>query len=93
MTYKNRGNHSQKNAIVSEEYNLPLNKEAYEHMRPKCDGELVSKDRYLIPLDNGLTGELDVFKGFLEGLYFIEVEFPDEEAAKAFFVSLQGFMA
>jgi len=84
MTYKNRGNHSQKNAIVSEEYNLPLNKEAYEHMRPKCDGELISKDRYLIPLDNGLTGELDVFKGFLDGLYFIEVEFPDEEAAKAF---------
>ena len=28
--------------------------------------------------------ELDVFHGELEGLYFAEVEFPDEETAKTF---------
>jgi CYTH domain-containing protein len=35
-----------------EEYNLPLNKEAYEHLLLKADGNIISKKRYVIPLDN-----------------------------------------
>ena len=35
--------------MTREEYNLPLTKESYEHMRPKADGILISKTRYLIP--------------------------------------------
>ena len=44
--------------MTREEYNLPLTKESYEHMRPKADGILISKTRYLIPEKDGLTIEL-----------------------------------
>ena len=37
LTYKSGG------LMVREEYNLPLTKEAYEHLRPKTDGILISK--------------------------------------------------
>lgn len=75
LTYKSKG------LMTREEYNLPLTKESYEHMRPKADGILISKTRYLIPEKNGLTIELDVFDAPYEGLYLAEVEFPDEKTA------------
>ncbi len=78
MTYKSRG------MMVREEYNLPLTKEAYLHLRQKADGNLISKKRYLIPLADGLTVELDVFAPPFAPMTLAEVEFPTEEAAKAF---------
>ena len=36
--------------MVREEYNLPLTKESYLHLREKADGVLISKTRYLLPL-------------------------------------------
>ena len=48
LTYKSKG------LMTREEYNLPLTKESYEHMRPKADGILISKTRYLIPEKMGL---------------------------------------
>ena len=79
MTYKGKG------LLAREEYNLPLNAEAYEHLRPKCDGRFIEKDRYLIPLDiEGLTVELDVFDGDWKGLILAEVEFESEEQANSF---------
>lgn len=71
-------------ASVNQEMEMPLTREAYLHMRKKIDGHLISKTRYLIPLPDGHTGELDVFHGRLEGLYFIEVEFADAEDAEHF---------
>ena len=81
LTYKGRG------LMAREEYNLPLNEEAYRHMREKCDGNIIEKDRYLIPMDGdnaGLTVELDVFDGVMKGLVLAEVEFESEEQANAF---------
>ena len=78
MTYKGGG------LMVREEYNLPLTQEAYEHLRPKIDGLLIAKTRYLIPLDNKLTAELDVFEEDLNGLVIVEVEFNTVEEANAF---------
>ena len=78
LTYKCKG------LMVREEYNLPLTREAYLHLRPKTDGILICKTRYLIPLGGGLTAELDVFHDDYEGLFLVEVEFPSEEAAEAF---------
>jgi len=71
-------------AQVSQEIEMPLTEEAYLHLREKADGHLVRKTRYLIPLPDGHTGELDVFHGRLEGLRFIEVEFAGPEDAEAF---------
>lgn len=78
LTYKSKG------LMIREEYNLPLNKEAYEHLRAKIDGRLIAKTRYEIPLDDRLIIELDVFHGELEPLILAEVEFPTEETAGAF---------
>lgn len=78
LTYKSRG------LMSREEYNLPLTKKAYEHLLPKIDSILISKKRYLIPLDSRLTIELDIFEGELAPLILAEVEFSTEEEAKAF---------
>ena len=78
MTYKGAG------LMVREEYNLPLTKEAYEHLLPKIDGLLIAKTRYLIPLDDGHTAELDVFEKELAPLTLVEVEFASVEEADSF---------
>jgi len=92
LTYKGKG------LLAREEYNLPLNKEAYEHLRTKADGNIISKKRYLFPIDTpnfkagylppanmpALTIELDVFEAPFAPLVIAEVEFPDEEMANAF---------
>ena len=46
LTYKGGG------MMVREEYNLPLNKEAFAHLLAKADGNIISKKRYLIPISN-----------------------------------------
>lgn len=92
LTYKGSG------MLAREEYNLPLTEEAYAHLLPKADGNLISKKRYLIPLphpafregfptpprDYGLTVELDLFQPPLAPLVLAEVEFGSKEAAEAF---------
>lgn len=70
--------------VVNREIEIPLTAEAYEHLKAKTDGHLVEKLRYLIPLADGLTAELDIFQGRLAGLVFAEVEFPDAETARGF---------
>ena len=77
LTYKGKG------SMVREEYNLPLNQTAYEHLKEKIDGRLIVKKRYMIPLDK-YTIELDVFEGELAPLILAEVEFPSEEDANSF---------
>lgn len=37
--------------MIREEYNLPLNRQAYLHLREKADGRIIQKTRYVIPLD------------------------------------------
>ena len=78
LTYKGSG------FMVREEYNLPLTKEAYEHLRPKVDGILIHKIRYQIPFGQKYTIELDVFLDALAPLILAEVEFPSKEEANAF---------
>ena len=70
--------------MVREEYNLPLTRDSYEHLRKKIDGILISKRRYLIPLTERLTIELDIFEGPLAPLKLAEVEFKTEEEANRF---------
>lgn len=78
LTYKGKG------MMAREEYNLPLNRQAYEHLVSKADGNIICKRRYLIPLDEKHTIELDEFKGAFEGLLLAEVEFESMEDASSF---------
>ena len=78
LTYKGSG------LLSHSEYNLPLNKESFEHLLKKCDGIIISKSRYKIPIENNLTAELDIFKGDLDSLKLVEVEFGSVEEADNF---------
>ena len=92
LTYKGSG------MMARDESNLPLNEESYYHLREKADGSVISKRRYLIPLehpgfkegfptppaDYSLTIELDVFDAPFAPLIMAEVEFGSKEAAEAF---------
>lgn len=78
LTYKGGG------MMARAEYNLPLGEEGYKHMLEKADGNVITKTRYFIPLNDGLTAELDVFEGMFDGLVFVEVEFDSLDAATTF---------
>ena len=51
LTYKGAG------LLKREEYNLPLTKEAYESLLPKCEGRIIRKTRYQKSLPEGYTVE------------------------------------
>lgn len=92
LTYKGKG------LFAREEYNLPLNQDSYYHLREKADGNVISKKRYVIPIEHpafaadytenidchGLFVELDLFEPPFSPLIIAEVEFPDEAMANAF---------
>lgn len=78
LTYKSKG------FLVREEYNLPLDKESYLHLRQKADGIIITKKRYEIPYLEKYTIELDIFEGRHAGLILAEVEFTSEEEAGQF---------
>lgn len=75
LTYKSCG------MLAREEYNLPLTQNAYVKLKPKTEGIILSKTRYMIPEKGGLTIELDIFDAPYKGLFLAEVEFPSKEAA------------
>lgn len=77
LTYKGKG------LMAREEANLPLTKEAFEHLVEKSDGKIIRKTRYLIPF-TPYTIELDVFEGDHAPLIMAEVEFPSIEEANTF---------
>lgn len=92
LTYKGKG------LLAREEYNLPLDEASYYHLREKADGNLISKKRYVIPIEHpsfsshdipdidhiSLNAELDVFEAPFAPLIIAEVEFPSEAIANAF---------
>ena len=87
LTYKSRYGILEANdsdSLISNEVELPISSEAYYHLLEKADYNIIRKTRYLIPLEDNLIAELDVFHGILESLIFIEVEFPAEDSAKNF---------
>lgn len=91
LTYKGSG------LMAREEYNLPLDEASYLHLRKKADGNVISKKRYVIPLEAprfeeafapkqvlDLKIELDIFEPPFAPLIIAEIEFPDEQTANAF---------
>lgn len=76
LTIKSKG------FLSREEYEIDLDEEGYNNVLAKAEGNIIQKNRYVIPLDNNLKLELDLFKGKFDGLVLGEIEFPNEEAAK-----------
>ncbi len=111
MTYKGskdlqaEGQSAISHDIGKIEYNLPLDRDSYEHLVAKADGNMIRKKRYMIPINSdafekeallkmpelekmmgegSIKIELDVFEAPFEGRILAEVEFPSEEAARAY---------
>lgn len=87
LTYKSKfglEDNQNKDTCICNEVEVPLNESGYEHLKKKVDNHVISKERYIIPLSMGLKAELDIFQEQLQGLCFVEVEFPDEESAHQF---------
>lgn len=70
-------------AIHNREEEFRLSEDKYNLLKSKCDGRMVLKTRYRIPVGS-LTAELDIFHGHHEGLRIVEVEFPSTADADAF---------
>lgn len=84
LTYKSRVSHRGSEPVcINQEVELPLTRDAYEHLKKKIDGRMVEKTRYQIHYRDWLI-ELDVFHGAYEGMTLAEVEFSDEEEAERF---------
>ena len=66
------------------EYELPLTEEQFAKLSKKIEYNIVEKTRYIIPLNNGLNAELDIYEGFLKGFMNVEVEFSSTKDAILF---------
>lgn len=77
-TYKGNGNLSRtedEKEISVVEYNKLLN---------SIVSRIIYKKRYMIPLENNLIAELNIFEKELKGIFLIEVEFNSIEEANKF---------
>jgi len=71
-------------AMVRVEEEIPIDEAVFARLWPLTEGRRIDKVRHYVPLDGGLTAELDVYAGALDGLRTAEIEFPSEAAAGAF---------
>ena len=78
LTIKSRG------LIERLEIEKPLTEKEYSELSTIVKGNLIEKDRYKIPLEDGYTLELDVFHGIYEGLIIAEIEFESIEKAESY---------
>ena len=86
LTVKSKG------LLSRQEFEMDLDEDEYRNLRCKADGNIIEKDRYIIPLsdtdgtcgDSEVEIELDVFDGIFGGLTYAEVEFPEEKFANTF---------
>jgi len=70
--------------LAREEFELPLTAVQFDALWGKTEGITIIKTRVIIPLDDDLHAELDVYHGALEGFLTVEVEFPNLAAANQF---------
>jgi CYTH domain-containing protein len=70
--------------LVRGEEEFAIEADRFERLWAMTAGRQVSKTRYFVPLDDGLTAEVDLYDGELAGLVTAEIEFPDEQTALAY---------
>lgn len=70
--------------LVRREYELEISSAQYASLMKKAEGNVINKTRYFHKRSDGLVEEIDLFEGSLDGLAYLEIEFEDEESARAF---------
>lgn len=81
MTIKN----DTKEALVRNEVEFKISKEAYNALIARDDIYKISKNRYFVN-EGKHVYEIDIFEGKLKGLACLEVEFPTKEEADNFVI-------
>lgn len=61
-----------------------ISKEEYEELIQRKISNIINKTRIVVPIEENLKAEIDIYYDYLEGLLTAEVEFPNEEIAKTY---------
>ena len=72
------------NGLDRTEFELPLTEAQFLKLWEKTETGAIVKKRYLVPLENGLTAELDIYEEKLAGFMNVEVEFSSLKQAVLF---------
>ena len=70
--------------VQREEFEKEISKAEFVEGFRNSKGKIIAKNRYKVPLADGLTAEIDVYSGKHKGLKVVEVEFPSVESADGF---------
>jgi len=71
---------------LGQKYEIESNitKELYEELLPRRISNQIRKTRIVVPIQNNLKVEIDIYYDYLQGFLTAEVEFPNEEEANQF---------
>lgn len=86
-TVKTKGDmESNQSSNVAKVYEIEsyMQEEEYNALIKNKISNIIRKTRIVIPIENNLSIEMDVYKDYLEGLITAEVEFPNEDIANTF---------
>lgn len=86
-TVKTKGDIQYDNSYnIGQKYEIESNitKEYYEELLPRKISNRITKTRIVVPIQNNLKVEIDIYYDYLQGLLTAEVEFPSEEEANGF---------
>lgn len=75
---------SKNSGLIRNEYEIIIDESSFKNLKNECGKSYIRKSRYIIPIENGLNVELDVFEDHLQGLVLAEVEFSTIEQANHF---------
>ena len=71
-------------AHVRVEEEIDIDDRRFEALWALTEGRRIAKTRHLVPLEGGVTAEVDVYGDTLAGLLTAEIEFGSTEASAAF---------
>ena len=85
-TVKTKGDIQYNKNEVSKKYEIEseIEQEQYEKLIKRKISNIIDKTRIVVPIQNELKAEIDVYYGYLEGFLTLEVEFENEEEANNF---------
>lgn len=81
-TIKTKGENLEKFSTI--ELENDITREQFENLVPFKGSQTIEKYRLIVPLENGLKAEIDIFERKLRGLIVAEVEFENIEQAENF---------
>ena len=75
-----------KNSDVSKVYEIEssIQEDKYDELIKNKISNIIRKLRMVIPIENNLNIEIDIYNDYLEGLLTAEIEFPNEDIANTF---------